>query len=423
MAECRVAAGVKAAIDPSLREGNCSAVPQVGASGPAQRTFGYVSRADRPKMGCCWTVTREDCFTVSRCPLFSENRVGRMGRNRPLAPLTTLKVGGPAALMARPAGLEELRGLLEAVNRLGCPFTVLGRGSNVLVADEGYAGVVIVMGGDLARIELLDGGPLHRFAAAGEVLLRVEAGCSIAALLCWCQERKLTGLEFLVGVPGSLGGAAVMNAGAHGHCLGQLVVALELVSAQERREFVVSDHRTPHLAAISPAYVPEYAAPVCLSQSAAPCDRLHRGPCDRLHDESGERLRFAYRGVCGLPGGSVVGSLVLALRFGDAGRIKEMKREYLESRRRSQPQGVASAGSFFKNPPGDYAGRLIEEAGLKGVRVGDAEVSEVHANFLLNRGGAKAVHLLELMRLVQERVLARHGVALEPEVRLLGGGL
>lgn len=316
--------------------------------------------------GDCWRRAAE-------CPLFSENWDGELRRNEPLAPLTTLRVGGPAAVAARPGTLAQLASLLALLDRLGCPRRVLGRGSNLLVADEGYAGVAIILGQRLGRITRLPPAPDPAGrAAVRRVLVRVEAGCSLAALLAWATKQGLGGLEFLAGIPGSVGGAVMMNAGAWGESLGERVHGLEVA----------------------------------------------RG--GRVEEINRSALEFSYRRVQGLAADEVVGAAILALVSREPAAIQALVRQRHEQRRAAQPQGVASAGSFFKNPPGDYAGRLIEQAGLKGTRVGGAQVSPKHANFLINRQGARAADLLALMKLVQEQVLSRFGVRLEPEVHLLG---
>ena len=295
--------------------------------------------------------------------------------------------------------------------------------------------------------------PCDRLPGGSRCLVRVEAGCSLAALLGWAEQQGLGGLEFLAGIPGSVGGAVIMNAGAHGHCLGELVHALDLVAAAGvttavRREKgadqgcagvlyreladgepvatareegrrgsteleqsahggkMVSGYRVPQVVVSGEAKRTSVREPARSPQDAVPCNRL--------------RLEFTYRRLQGLAPDEVVGATVLALELREPGKISAITRRNLERRRAGQPRGVASAGSFFKNPPGDYAGRLIEAAGLKGQRLGDAEVSPVHANFLVNRGAARAADLLALARRVQAAVREHSGVELEPEVHLLG---
>lgn len=282
----------------------------------------------------------------------------------PLAKFTTLRVGGPADALIQPQKKEELALLVGRLTAAGIPWRVMGRGSNIVVADRGVAGVVIVLGRALAAIwELPDAtGPR----------LAVEAGCSLAKLLHWCREHAVGGLEFVVGIPGSVGGAIMMNAGAWGQDMGQVLSAVELMDGHGQLE----------------------------TRSLTPAD-------------------FCYRGWQ-QPHGKVVVAGLFTLHHEDPAAIASRSQHLAKLRTAKQPKGVASAGSFFKNPPGDAAGRLIEQAGLKGLRVGDAEVSTVHANFLVNRGAASANDLRELMRLVQQQVLRQCGVELHPEVKFVG---
>lgn len=283
----------------------------------------------------------------------------------PLAAWSTLRIGGPARALLEPDSGEAVRRLVAACNEAGIPWLVIGGGTNLLVADAGFPGVVLVLGRDFAGIS--ESG----IDRDGRSLVEVEAGCSLARLLGWSQRRGLGGLEFSAGIPGSVGGAVVMNAGAWGREIKDVLAGLRLLLADgaiERRE--------------RPA------------------------------------LAFAYRRWSG-PAGALVLGATFALTPAEPAVIREVCRRHLLARRGKQPRGVASAGSFFKNPPGDYAGRLIEAAGLKGLSVGGARVSEVHANFLVNSGGATAAEMLALMRLVQEKVLAMSGIALEPEVRII----
>ncbi|MEW6594663.1 MAG: UDP-N-acetylmuramate dehydrogenase [Thermodesulfobacteriota bacterium] len=279
----------------------------------------------------------------------------------PLAEFTTLHVGGPAAAVAMPASTAELLSLLALLRSYIVPWRVIGRGSNLLVADRGYNGVVIVLDRRFGAIE-----------AAGPTTVRVEAGCGVARLLQWCAAQELSGLEFLAGIPGSVGGALAMNAGAWGREIGSCVDAVELVDA---------------------------GGTLC---------RVGRAGLD-----------FAYRHLV-LEPGTVIVAGHFALAAGHGPEIEAQMAQYIARRKTKQPRGVANAGSFFKNPPGNAAGRLIEQAGLKGTTVGGAMVSPVHANFLVNTGSATAYEMYTLMRLVQARVEAVFGIRLEPEVHLLG---
>lgn len=282
----------------------------------------------------------------------------------PLTNYSTLRVGGPADAVILPHSKEELVRLVGRLSAEQLPWRVIGRGSNILVADQGVDGVVIILGRDFGAIRELP-------EATGPQLL-VEAGCSLTRLSNWCSERGLSGLEFVTGIPGSVGGAIIMNAGAWGSEIGQVVRAVELLDQAGQLEY----------------------------RQLTPDD-------------------FCYRGWR-QPHGKVVVAGVFAVSPEDTSAINERCQRYTRQRAAKQPKGVASAGSFFKNPPGEAAGRLIEQAGLKGLRVGGAEVSSVHANFLVNRGAATADDLRQLMQLVQKTVADQFAVHLHPEVEFIG---
>lgn len=283
----------------------------------------------------------------------------------PLAGFTTLKVGGPAAAVAMPASTAELVSLLALLRSHDVPWRVIGRGSNLLASDRGYEGMVIVLDRRFGAIG-------REANDEGKSIVRVEAGCGLAPLLQWCAAQGLAGLEFLAGIPGSVGGALAMNAGAWGEEVAGRLSAVELLDAG---------------------------------------GVLRRVPR--------QELRFSYRHFELAPETVIVAG-IFALPAGSGREIEAKMAAHVAARKAKQPKGVANAGSFFKNPPGDAAGRLIEQAGLKGTTVGGAMVSPVHANFLVNTGSATAADLVALMRLVQAAVEARFGVRLEPEVHLLG---
>ena len=290
---------------------------------------------------------------------------GEIEWNSPMARWCTLRVGGPARAVATPSSRAELQSLLAVLNRLGVCKKVIGRGSNLLVSDTGYEGVIVVLGRRFAAIEQRAG------ARAGEILVQVEAGCSLMKLVNWCVGQGLQGLEFAAGIPGSLGGAVVMNAGAWGK---EMHEVLSLVTF------------------------------------------LHGS--GELVERKKDELAFSYRHL--ETEGMIVAAAEFLLQAGDRQAIDLKSSQLIRARNKKQPQGVASAGSFFKSPPGlPAAGKLIQDAGLKGARIGGAQVSEVHANFLVNTGQASAQDFLDLMRLVQEKVFTRVGVWLEPEVHLL----
>jgi UDP-N-acetylmuramate dehydrogenase len=271
-------------------------------------------------------------------------------------------VGGPALALARPENAAELQSLLAAARDAGFPVIVLGGGSNLLFADAGFNGLVIKLGSGFTGLE-----------GAGD-LVRAGAAAAGADLLSWVLARDLGGLEGLAGLPGSIGGAVAGNAGAGPEGLGRAVSRLFIMDgAGQARTIKAAD------------------------------------------------LDFAYRRLGGLPEGAVILEVEFTLGPRPAGEIRARLEEFRERRRR-QPLGGRSAGCVFKTPPSFPAGRLIDECGFKGHRVGGARVSEVHANFILAEAGATAADILALMDHVRRGVLARHGLALELELKVIGPG-
>ena len=290
---------------------------------------------------------------------------GEIEWHSPMARWCTLRVGGLARGVATPASLEELQSLLGVLARLDVTWRVIGRGSNLLVSDAGYDGVLVMLGRKFAAIDKLAGGK--------EVgpRLQVEAGCSLMKLVNWCSAQGLAGLEFAAGIPGSVGGAVVMNAGAWGKEMSEVLSSVTFL-----------------------------------------------GRSGELLKRAKDDLAFTYRHL--ETEGMVVVAAEFLLQAGDRKAIDKRCGQFLRDRKEKQPRGLASAGSFFKNPPGlPAAGKLIQDAGLKGFRIGGAQVSEVHANFLVNIGSATAQDFLDLMGKVQEKVFERFGIRLEPEVHLL----
>ncbi|TLM77881.1 MAG: UDP-N-acetylmuramate dehydrogenase, partial [Actinobacteria bacterium] len=267
-------------------------------------------------------------------------------RDEPLARHTTYRIGGPAALFVQCDTVAGLALTLETLADCEIEWTVLGSGSNVLAADEGYQGAVIVLGKDFKR-----------HAVEGERIV-AGAGVILAALVQEAFKRGLTGMEFAVGVPGTLGGALVMNAGSRDDWIGTRVERVTL-----------------------------YA------------------PGEGLVSLRGSEVAWRYRRT-NLPARGVVVEASLALSEGDADQIRRTMEAALRRRKRTQPLGQPNAGSVFVNPPGDSAGRLIEASGLKGAGVGGAVISDVHANFIVNTGGGTAADVLGLVRLVRDTVEA-----------------
>jgi UDP-N-acetylmuramate dehydrogenase len=278
-----------------------------------------------------------------------------------LAPLTTFRIGGPAALFLEPETEPDLVASSEAVRETGIPFAILGKGSNVLVADGGFPGLVLRLGRG------------YRWAAREGDRLRAGAAMPLPALAGVALSHGLTGLEFGVAIPATVGGAVRMNAGAHGRELAQVLERVEIFELQRGQARGV---------------------PVA-------------------------EVGFTYR-RSGFADDAVVVAATVQLAAGEPATIREAMDEAREYRRRTQPLAESNCGSVFKNPPGDHAGRLIEDAGGKGLGVGGASISTKHANFIVTSEGARAADVLELIRSVQELVFARSGVRLEPEVHLVG---
>ncbi len=283
-------------------------------------------------------------------------------RDQPMAERTSFRIGGPARRLVCPRSGKELAALLELAEGEKWPTLLLGNGSNLLVADEGLDRLVIHTGG-LSRLE----------AGADGLTLEAEAGVSLARLAEFACRQGLTGLEFAHGIPGSLGGGVYMNAGAYG---GELCQVLESAVV--------------HLPG--------------------------RGTV-RLTNAG---MNFGYRRslLMDCPGGTVL-SARFRLTAGDQEAIRERMRELSRRRREKQPLEYPSAGSVFKRPEGHFAGGLIEQCGLKGCRIGGAQVSEKHAGFIINTGGASCADVLALIGHIQRTVEERTGVRLEPEIRVL----
>ena len=285
---------------------------------------------------------------------------GCVRANVTLAPYTTMRTGGPAALFAEPRSAQQLAHVHQWAQEKGLPLLILGNGSNLLIADSGFDGLVIHLGRALSEVSV--------FANT----LTAQAGASLAAAARAAAQASLTGLEFAAGIPGSIGGAVCMNAGAYGGEIAQVIVSARLLTPEGVRTV------------------------------------------------SKDELSLGYRSSAVMQNGWVVLEATFELAPGSPDEIKATMADLAARRREKQPLQYPSCGSFFKRPVGYYAGALIEQAGLKGYRVGDAQVSEMHAGFVINRGHATSSEIYRLMQEVQRRVQAQFGVTLEPEVRLIG---
>ena len=285
---------------------------------------------------------------------------GRVLMNEPMCRHTTFRVGGPADVMFFPQSAEELQRAMALARAQGAGALVIGNGSNLVVRDGGVRGLVIVLGEHMARI------------GVEGACLRAQAGAMLARVSAAAQEAGLSGLEFASGIPGTLGGGCAMNAGAYG---GQLSDVLS-------------------------------CAMVLLD--------------GEVHTLSRDEMQMSYRSTLPLRVGGIVLEAEFELHADDPAEIMARMKNLNARRRDKQPLNLPSAGSTFKRPEGHFAGALIEGCGLKGARVGGAQVSEKHAGFIVNTGGATASDILGLIALVQRRVLAETGVALETEVRIVG---
>ncbi len=286
---------------------------------------------------------------------------GRVTLDAPLGPLTTYHIGGRASALVEPQGSEDLQELLRCISHGGVSYLVLGGGSNVLFADEGYQGVVIRLGRGFQGVEI-EG-----------TRVRAKAGTKLVSVLAKAREANLGGIEFFAGIPGTIGGAVAGNAGAKRAWIGPFVEEVTIVNV--------------------------------------------RGELRKL---SAEELVFGYRSSSLKMSGNVLVEVVLKLKKEPKEMVEKKVREYFKARRGRQPRTEKNAGSVFKNPPNDFAGKLIESVGLKGFKLGGAQVSLIHANFIVNDGTATAHDVVGVMREIQKRVREAAGIQLEPEILPMG---
>ena len=282
-------------------------------------------------------------------------------KDEPMKKHTTFRIGGPADYFVTPESKEEIQAIVELKKKEEIPYSVIGNGSNLLVGDKGYRGVILQIFKKMNQIRVEEN---KIYAGAGALLSKIAA----TAL-----SESLTGFEFAAGIPGTLGGAVRMNAGAYGGEMKQVLESVEVMTADG--EFLT--------------------IPV-------------------------EEMGLAYRTSVVEQKNYIVLEAVISLEKGNPEKIKEVMDDLKEKRVTKQPLEYASAGSTFKRPEGYFAGKLIEDAGLRGFRVGDAQVSEKHCGFVINRGNASAAEVMELMRQVEDKVEENSGVRLEAEVRRIG---
>ena len=281
--------------------------------------------------------------------------------DEPMSRHTTFRVGGPADFFVTPKAKEEVRDVIRICKEAGMPYYIIGNGSNLLVSDAGYRGVIVQICKEMNEVKV-----------EGD-LVKAQAGALLSGIAAKALAAELTGFEFASGIPGTIGGACVMNAGAYG---GEMKDVLESVTVLTGEGEIIELGRN--------------------------------------------ELELGYRTSVIAKKGYIVLGAVLKLERGDGEKIKTYMDELKEKRVTKQPLEYPSAGSTFKRPEGYFAGKLIEDAGLRGFQVGGAQVSEKHCGFVINRDHATAADIMELMRQVQIRVKENSGVDLEPEVKRLG---
>ena len=273
---------------------------------------------------------------------------------------TTFKIGGNASIIAYVTSPEDIQCVVKACNDLGIRYIPVGNGSNLLVADEGIDACVIQIGNRFSQVKLIDGDTIY-----------ADAGASLMKICRFALENELSGLEFAYGIPGSCGGAAFMNAGAYGG---------------EMKDVLLK------------------------------CEHIDKN--GNVGSLSGDELKLSYRHSAYYDNGCIITGLYLKLKKGKASDIKAKMDDLIGRRKDKQPLEYPSAGSTFKRPEGYFAGALIQECGLKGASVGGAAVSEKHAGFVINKGGATCKDVLDLCRMVSDKVLKEKGVKLEMEIRV-----
>ena len=290
-----------------------------------------------------------------------------MGENiqfdRAMSEYTTFRIGGKADAICFVQGLGELQQVFSYLNKEKIPYLLVGKGSNLLVRDGGFKGAVIIMRGQLATIKQHE---------KNDQMVLAGGGLTLRDLVRFCSQRGLGGLEFLSGIPGTVGGAVTMNAGAFGRAMGDVVQQVDLVT-----------------------------------------------PEGEFTSKNRSDLTFSYR-ESSIQEGTLVVRASLQCSQETSEIVSGRVAEYLTRRKLAQPLDYPSAGSVFRNPSNDHAGRLIEQAGLKGKKIGGAMISPKHANYIVNTGGAQAEDILRLMEMAKEKVREATGVELEPEIKVVG---
>ena len=292
----------------------------------------------------------------------NEYQVGTVKKDEELARHTTMKIGGPADLFIEPTSIEGLKKTMQIVQKYRVNWRAIGRGSNLLVSDQGIEGVVIKLGNNLKDMKL-DG-----------TQLTVGAGYSIVALAVLISKKGLSGLEFASGIPGSVGGAVYMNAGAHGSDISKILTDAHILFEDGSLQWLTNDE-----------------------------------------------MEFSYRtSVLQKKRPGMVVEARFQLTEGDKEQIVAVMQKNKDYRKVTQPYDSPCAGSIFRNPLPHFAGKLVEEAGLKGFQIGGAQISEMHGNFIVNAGNAKASDVLQLIEYVKKTIMEKYNIQMETEVEIIG---
>ncbi|MDR7076378.1 UDP-N-acetylmuramate dehydrogenase [Neobacillus niacini] len=291
-----------------------------------------------------------------------ELNVGKVKRNELLSQHTTMKIGGPADLLIEPSSLENIQRVMNFIKDRQLPWRAIGRGSNLLVSDKGIEGVVIKLGSGLDHLSI------------NESTITVGGGHSLVSLSTLISKKGLSGLEFASGIPGSVGGAVYMNAGAHGSDISKILTKAHILFENGEIEWLSRDE-----------------------------------------------MEFTYRtSVLQKKRPGIVLEAEFILTKGDRAAIVSQMQKNKDYRKETQPWNFPCAGSIFRNPLPHYAGKLIEDAGLKGYQIGGAKISEMHGNFIVNAGNAKAKDVLDLIQYIKDTIQNLYGIKMETEVEIVG---
>ncbi len=294
-----------------------------------------------------------------------KNVKGKILFNVPLSRYTSLRVGGLADIMIYPSDAAELQKVIHCSRNQAIPYFIIGRGTNLLIKEGGIRGVVIKLSRGFGKINIVE-------VFRNYTSILVEAGVSLSSLLKFSIERGLSGLEYVAGIPGSVGGALAMNSGAQGRQMQDVTESVTLLT-----------------------------------------------PRAEVVEKKKNQLHFEYRQLR-LPAGTIIVKALIRMKKGSRKAILSEIKKQKKWRSQTQPLNVPSAGSVFKNPPGKSAGQLVEQAGLKGFQSGKAKISEKHANFIVNLGGATAQDILSLTKIMNSKVYQDTGIRLKPEIRIVG---